>query len=43
MRPTTKDEMTWADNHGYWLPPNVSAIMTDVVDPMMRIKKAIGI
>src|SRR5260221_13108157 len=36
MRPTIKGERTWADNHGYGIPPHVSAITTDVVEAITR-------
>src|SRR5216683_3085615 len=36
MRPITKGERTWADDHGYRTPPHVSPITTDVVEPMTR-------
>jgi hypothetical protein len=37
MRPTMKGERTWVDNHGYRIPPHVSAITTDVVEAITRM------
>ena len=36
MRPTIKGERTWAEDHGYWIPPHVSPITIDVAEPIMR-------
>ena len=36
MKPTTKGERTWVDNHGYRMPPHVSPTTIEVVETIMR-------
>src|SRR5579863_2578637 len=36
MRPRIKGERTWADNHGYRIPPHVSPTTTEVVETITR-------